>query len=123
VRARKPGCEELHHADAVTPYYAVLFTRVRAGDDEAYALMGERMRDLAQAQPGSLGLESVADTDGTGITLSYWTSLEAIAAWKAHSEHLVAQERGKTNWYADYRVRVAKVEREYGLRGGQRVPG
>ena len=121
--SKNSGVGHLIAPTPTPPYYAVLFTRVRRGNDEGYAIMGERMRDLAHAQPGFLGVESVASTDGGGITLSYWISLEAIAAWKAHSEHRVAQERGNTIWYEDYRVRIAKVEREYGLRGWQRTSG
>ena len=41
-------------------------------------------------------------------------SEEAIRGWKAHMEHAKAQEGGKRVWYADYQLRVAKVEREYG---------
>ena len=44
---------------------------------------------------------------------SYWESLEAIKNWKANMEHLEAQEKGKTTWYKNYKVRIAKVEREY----------
>ena len=29
-------------------------------------------------------------------------------------EHRVAQERGRSTWYADYRVQVATVTRAYG---------
>lgn len=47
------------------------------------------------------------------ITVSYWSSEEAIAAWKAHAEHRLAQATGKRLGYADYRVRIAKVERSY----------
>jgi heme-degrading monooxygenase HmoA len=102
------------------PYYAVLFTRVRRSSgpgDDGYAETAERMVELAHAQPGFLGAESVAEPSGAGITISYWSSLEAIAAWKAHAEHRVAQERGRSTWYLDYRVRVARVERAYGPTG------
>lgn len=99
------------------PYYAVLFTRVRRDSgpgDDGYAEAARRMVELARGQPGFLGAESVAEASGAGITISYWTSLEAIAAWKAHAEHRVAQERGRSTWYLDYCVRVARVERAYG---------
>ena len=72
------------------------------------------MLALASEQPGFLGAESVRGADGFGITVSYWSSKNAIAAWKAHAEHKPAQEAGKRVWYADYQLRVAKVERAYG---------
>jgi heme-degrading monooxygenase HmoA len=61
-----------------------------------------------------LGVESVRGAAGLGITVSYWESEDALREWKAHSEHQVAQGTGKRVWYADYVIRVAKVERTYG---------
>ena len=96
------------------PYYAVIFTSQRTEGDRGYGHMAERMVELAAKQPGFLGVESVRGPDGFGITVSYWSSEEAIVAWKAHLEHKPAQEAGKRVWYADYQLRVARVEREYG---------
>jgi len=96
------------------PYYAVIFTSQRNEGDRGYAQMAERMIDLAATQPGFLGIESTCGPDGFGITVSYWSSEEAIAAWKTHFDHKPAQEAGKRVWYADYQLRVAKVERAYG---------
>ena len=97
------------------PYYAVIFTSLRAADDDgAYARMAERMVAAAAQQPGYLGMESARGADGLGITVSYWDSAEAIAAWRANAEHLAAQALGKRSWYEHYEVRVAKVERAYG---------
>jgi heme-degrading monooxygenase HmoA len=71
------------------------------------------MGDLAKEMPGYLGIESVRGPDGAGITVSYWTSEEAIANWKRHAEHQRAQHRGRIAWYQHYELRVAKVERAY----------
>ena len=76
------------------------------------------LRLLAAGQSGFLGVESVRGADGFGITVSYWSSEEAIVNWKAVAEHRTAQEAGKRSWYADYQVRVAKVERQYGTPRG-----
>lgn len=96
------------------PYYAVIFSSRRADDDDGYHETAERMVHLAARQPGFLGIESVRGEDGFGITISYWTSLEAIADWKANAEHRVAQTKGKQSWYDHYEIRIAKVERAYG---------
>jgi Uncharacterized enzyme involved in biosynthesis of extracellular polysaccharides len=95
------------------PYYAVIFTSERTEGDNGYAEMAEEMVKLASEQPGFLGVESVRD--GLGITVSYWESLEAIKNWKQNERHLIAQKRGKTDWYARYKTRVCKVERDYGF--------
>jgi heme-degrading monooxygenase HmoA len=96
------------------PYTAVIFTSLRTEGDQGYAVMGERMQHLAREQPGYLGYESARDADGFGITVSYWIDDAAARAWKQVHEHAVAQDRGRSTWYADYRVRVARVERAYG---------
>jgi heme-degrading monooxygenase HmoA len=80
------------------------------------------MLDLAAQQPGFLGVESVRGADGFGITVSYWQSESAIAGWKTQTEHLAAQDKGKREWYEQYEIRVAKVERAYGKRGHRPAP-
>jgi heme-degrading monooxygenase HmoA len=94
------------------PYTAVVFTNVRTDGDHGYARMAARMDELAAQQRGYLGHESVRD-DALGITVSYWRDHAAAAAWKQVAEHLVAQQRGREAWYADYTVRIATVERDY----------
>jgi heme-degrading monooxygenase HmoA len=96
------------------PYYAVIFSSIRAPGDEGYAEMARRMADMAAQQPGYLGMESARED--VGITVSYWRDRESIAAWKRNLDHLEAQRSGKSRWYERYRVRIALVEREYGFR-------
>jgi heme-degrading monooxygenase HmoA len=96
------------------PYYTVIFSSRRTPGDQGYEAMAERMVELAAQQPGFLGAESARDAQGFGITVSYWASEEAIAAWRRHAEHRVAQEQGRAQWYAHYELRVARVERAWG---------
>lgn len=96
-----------------TPYYAVIFTSLLAEHHPAHDDMAEAMVALAAQQPGFLGVESARES--VGVTVSYWDGLEAIAAWKKNAAHLVAQQRGRENWYAAYRVRICRVEQEYGV--------
>ena len=96
------------------PYFAVIFSSRRTDGDQGYADMAKRMGELAVAQPGYLGIESARGADGFGITVSYWASEEAIAAWRADVEHLAAQRMGREVWYAHYELRVARVERAAG---------
>ena len=98
------------------PYTAVIFTSLRTEGDRGYAAMSDRMDELAAQQPGYLGIESARD--GVGITVSYWASAAHARAWKAVAEHRFAQQLGREQWYAAYRVRIATVEREYGAEVG-----
>ncbi len=95
------------------PYYAVVFTSTLSDDTAGYADMAERMLELAAQQSGFLGVESARE--GLGITVSYWRDLESIRQWKANSEHQSAQKLGREQWYASFKLRIAKVERDYGL--------
>lgn len=95
------------------PYYAVIFTSVKMENNEGYDEMAERMVELAQQQSGFLGVESARNE--IGITVSYWTDLISIKNWKEHSEHTIAREKGRANWYKAFKTRIAKVERDYGF--------
>jgi uncharacterized protein (DUF952 family) len=96
------------------PYVAIIFTNQRTGDDDdGYLAEAARMDALASEQPGYVDIDSVRDPSGFGITVSYWDDEAAALAWKAHAEHLVAQQRGRSTWYDRYSVRVATVTREY----------
>lgn len=92
------------------PYYVVIFVSKRTNGDNGYAEMGQLMVDLASKQKGFLGIESVRD-DESGITFSYWDSLEAIEHWKKHSVHKLAQQKGKEDWYENFSIKVCRVER------------
>ena len=93
-------------------YYAVIFTSRRTPEDEpGYADMAERMYDLAAKQPGFISVEPAREA--VGITVSYWETLESIAQWKDQTDHLMAQQQGRTRWYESYRIRICRVEREY----------
>lgn len=94
------------------PYYAVIFTSRLAEGESGYGEAADRMVALAATQPGFLGIESVRDD--VGITVSYWADLESIRSWKANLEHRDAQRTGRDRWYSSFRVRISRVEREYG---------
>jgi heme-degrading monooxygenase HmoA len=93
------------------PYYAVIFSSTRTDIDEGYAETAARMVELAQQQPGFLGVESARGE--IGITVSYWESEEAIRNWHSNAEHQLAQRAGYGQWYSSFRLRVAKVERAH----------
>lgn len=95
------------------PYYAVIFTSIRhQADHEGYAATAQEMEELARTMPGFLGIESVRDSAGVGITVSYWQTLEAIRTWGRHAAHRQAQAGGRTVWYRAFRLRISRVEEE-----------
>jgi heme-degrading monooxygenase HmoA len=96
----------------------VIFASMVTDDHRGYADAAARMNELAAQQPGFLGIESARDS-ACGITVSYWASEAAIAAWKAGAEHAAVREVGRERWYEAYELRVARVERAYNW---QRTP-
>ena len=106
------------HQDWPDTYYAAIFTSQRADTEyELYAHTSEQMITLAQKQPGFLGVESVREEDGLGITVSYWTDRQAIKAWGEVAEHRVAMQLGRIEFYSWFQLRIARVEteRSFGL--------
>ncbi|MGR6466032.1 antibiotic biosynthesis monooxygenase family protein [Rhizobium sp. PAMB 3182] len=95
------------------PYYVVIFSTLRTDGDHGYAAMAEKMDALAAQQPGYLGIDSVRDASGFGITNSYWQDEESVLAWKRNAEHTLARDLGREKWYQCYELRVARVERAY----------
>ena len=94
------------------PYYAVIFSSIRNDGDNGYSEAATRMLALATSQPGFLGFETARQE--IGISVSYWTDLEAIRAWKENSAHREVQNNAK-DWYRSFRVRVCRVEKEHGF--------
>ncbi len=95
--------------------YAVVFTSQRTPGDDGYAQTADEMVRLASAQPGFLGVESARGEDGLGITVAYWRDEASIRAWREQADHQAARRAGKERWYRAFRVRVCRVEREYGF--------
>lgn len=93
------------------PYYAVIFTSVRTAGDDGYAEMSDIMVNLASKQDGFLGMESARKD--IGITVSYWRDQASIKKWRDHIDHAVARTKGREEWYKEFKVRIALVERDY----------
>ena len=96
------------------PYYTVIFTSTRTNVEEGYNEMNDELWEDAQKLLGFIGAESLRGADGFGVTVLYFKDMATIKEWGRYQKHLRAKELGKAKWYESYRVRIAKVEREYG---------
>lgn len=94
-----------------TPYYAVIFTSINTAEGSDYSEMADLMVELSQKQDGFLGIESARNE--VGITVSYWRDLESIKRWRENSDHSIAREKGRKEWYQSFKTRIALVERDY----------
>ncbi|MFM9587860.1 antibiotic biosynthesis monooxygenase family protein [Streptomyces scabiei] len=106
------------------PYYAVVFTSTRTRDQSGYAETAERMEELVKGVPGFLGMDQAWRPGGPAITVGYFRDAAAIERWRTDVEHRAAQERGRAEWYENYTLHIAKVERSHSfVRGDGRGDG
>jgi heme-degrading monooxygenase HmoA len=97
---------------------AVVFeVRPEEGRKQTYLDIAAELRPLLDEIDGFISIErfqSLADP-GKILSLSFWRDDDAIRAWREQAEHRAAQVRGRTGIFADYRLRIASVVRDYGL--------
>jgi uncharacterized protein len=106
----------LENGDLPTQVWTVSFANGRPVSDpgslsDGYAEKGDEMNTLAAQQPGFVGVDSVRDGDGLGITVSRWSSIAAMVSWRKVVSHQQAQASGRERWYDWYRSDVARVDR------------
>lgn len=104
---------------------AVIFENwPREGEDEAYLAMAGTMRELAETVDGFISVErfrSLSDPEKL-VSISFWRDEEALAEWRKLERHRGAQRMGRTRFFRDYRLRVAEVQRDYGLSDRDEAP-
>jgi heme-degrading monooxygenase HmoA len=95
--------------------YAVVFKSTRTPDsNELYDQWSEITEKLVRQIPGFIDFHSHRDpVTRKGITVAYFETEESVKLWRDLPEHLEAQKLGRTDFYEDYEVFVAKVERQY----------
>lgn len=82
-------------------------------DHAALAQLGAHMYELAAAMPGYISYKDFAAEDGENVSIIEFASLEALAAWREHPEHKVAQQRGREEFFAEYHIQVCTPTRDY----------
>lgn len=97
-----------------TPYVAVIFTslknEVTAKDD--YDLMNALTEAESNKIEGYIGCESTRMDDGWGITVSYWTNMDAVKQWQKNTVHQQAKQKGRSLWYHQYSIRICEVMKD-----------
>jgi len=94
------------------------------GQMETYLEHAGRLRPLLDAHPGFLSVErfcSLTDQNKL-LSLSFFTDEAAITRWRKTHEHRNTQSAGRSNIFADYRLRIASVSRDYGLHDRAQAP-
>lgn len=97
---------------------AVIFEVEPTSDGhDAYLAHAARLRPLLEKVDGFISVERFQSLTNPQrlVSLSFWRAEEAVRAWREQSDHRVTQAAGRAGIFADYRLRVAEVKRDYGL--------
>ena len=96
--------------------YAVIFEVYPTKDGkEEYLKIASTLKEFLQNRKGFISIErfqSLVDENKL-LSLSFWEDEESIEIWRNMFEHRMAQDRGNDGIFEDYRIRVAKVQRDY----------
>lgn len=92
----------------------VVFTITPRPDVDAaeYEKTATEMAELVSAMPGFLGMD-YGESEGRELLVARFESHEALKAWREQPSHLVAQRRGREEFFAHYRIEVCEVVRSY----------
>jgi heme-degrading monooxygenase HmoA len=91
----------------------VFRSRLRSGIEKEVEETDARMEAIARTMPGFVSYRQYASADGEGVAVVEFESHETAAGWRAHPEHREAQRLGKERWFAEYRITVCDVVRDY----------
>ena len=87
------------------------------GQENAYFDLAAALKSDLERIDGFISIERFESlvTKGKYLSLSFWRDEEAVRAWRNLDDHRQAQTKGRTSVFADYRLRVASVVRDYGM--------
>lgn len=104
---------------------AVIFEVVpNPGHREEYLDIAAKLKPLLTEIPGFISIErfqSLSDPNKL-LSLSFWADEQAVAQWRNIEAHRHAQAKGRASVFADYRLRIAGVVRDYGMNERDQAP-
>jgi len=104
---------------------AVIFEVTPApGQRSAYLDAAAALKPLLAQIDGFVSIERFESLSAPGklLSLSFWRDEEAVARWRQQEAHRSTQAAGRDHVFADYRLRVAAVVRDYGMNNRAQAP-
>ena len=104
---------------------AVIFeVQIQEGKQEEYLQIAAQLREHLVKVDGFISIErfSSLSEEGKLCSLSFWENETSIKKWREFELHRIAQAKGKSGIFADFRIRVAQVVRDYGMHERQQAP-
>lgn len=96
-----------------------------AGRRQDYLDIAAALRPELERIDGFLSIERFESLSAPGkvLSLSFFRDEAAVQAWRNTQHHREAQAKGRGGVFADYRLRIAGVVRDYGMKEREQVPG
>ncbi|HET7594866.1 MAG TPA: antibiotic biosynthesis monooxygenase [Stellaceae bacterium] len=98
--------------------YAVIFeVQPKAGRQQDYLDIAAALKPELEKIDGFISVERFQSltTEGKILSLSFWRDADAVKRWREHDRHRRAQFKGRNEVFADYRLSVVEVVRQYGM--------
>ena len=94
------------------------------GRKEEYLDLAAQLRPELEKIDGFISVERFASLTNENklLSLSFWRDEEAVRRWRTLAGHREAQARGRSDVFADYRLRIASVVRDYGMTDRAEAP-
>ena len=105
--------------------YAVIFEVYPEPDKiDEYLDIAVQLREQLQDIDGFISIERFSSLveEGKILSLSFWRDEQAIQNWRNVEAHRIAQQKGRAGIFRNYRLRVASVERDYGMQQRDQAP-
>jgi len=104
---------------------AVIFEGIAPeAQKQAYLDAAARLRPLLADIDGFMSIERFQSLTAPGkiLSLSFWRDEEAVRQWRNLQQHREVQRVGRSSIFEEYRIRVARVIRDYGLNDRTEAP-
>ena len=104
---------------------AVIFEVYPAkGKLNEYLTIAKNLKSELEKMEGFISIERFSSLieEGKILSLSFWRDEQAVKQWRQLEAHRLAQEKGRTGVFSDYRLRVANVCRDYSMDNREQVP-
>jgi heme-degrading monooxygenase HmoA len=105
--------------------HAVIFeVEPKDGREADYLELAAALKADLEKIDGFISVERFRslNTEGKLLSLSFWRDADAVKRWREHAKHRLAQARGRGEVFADYRISVAEIERQYGMFARDEAP-
>lgn len=104
---------------------AVIFeVQIAEGQKPSYLEVAAELKPLLEQIDGFISVERFQSLSQPNklLSLSFFHDEQAVQQWRQLTQHRTAQSKGREGIFADYRLKVAEVQRDYGMRDRQEAP-